>query len=103
MLADFFIRPLQGTLFKYMHNVAQGIEEYSILRSLYGRGTLSDDEEHEVMDYNDESTTSACVHGRQERVEFAKIMHEERDGNKNRDDRKNRFECTYAEAVQKGI
>ena len=103
MLADFFIRPLQGTLFKYMHNVAQGIEEYSILRSLYGRGTLSDDEEHEVMDYNDGSTASACVDGRKERVEFAKVIHEEKDRNKNRDDRKTRFECTYAEAVQKGI
>ena len=87
MLADFFTKPLQGTLFKHMRNVAQGIEEYSVLRSLYDRGTLSDAEEHEVMDYNDESTASACVDGRKERVEFAKIMYEEKDGNKNRDDR----------------
>ena len=103
MHADCFTKPLQGTPFKHMRNVAQGIKEYSVLRSLYDRGTLSDAEEHEVMDYNDGSTASACVDGRKERVEFAKVIHEEKDRNKNRDDRKTRFECTYAEAVQKGI
>ena len=52
-----------------MRNVAQGIKSYSILRLLYDRGTLREDEGFEAVncekdDRNEASTASACIDGR---------------------------------------
>jgi len=49
MLADFFTKPLQGSLFRDMCNVAQGLCDYDMLVKKYDKGHVPD----ELDDPND--------------------------------------------------
>ena len=130
MLADFFTKPLQGSLFRNMRDVSQGLIEYTTLRSLYDKGTLSEEEDREENDIHEETLNQGNlkhnakvlpkselvmrreIDDQKERVEKdknqSKIKLIRIDGNtgrmKNNDrSKKLRFESTYADVVRDGF
>jgi len=67
MLGDFFTKPLQGTLFRNMRDVVQGLKEYTILKTKEEMcKEVNENDKHDKQNINAVKDKSPC---RQERVE----------------------------------
>ena len=83
MLADFFTKPLQGSLFRDMRDVAQGIADYDVLTDKYNRSAIIEEkcddnyymEDHNKIRTEEEDSSNVPIlygNGRKERVEINK-------------------------------
>jgi len=130
MLADFFTKPLQGSLFRNMRDVSQGLTEYATLRSLYDKGTPSEEEDREQIEDSNKTLEKKNVNenanvlpdnkfvmrreiddkkervGKDENRYKVKLINiDGNTGNEKNNDRskKVRFKSTYADVVRDGF
>ena len=52
ILAEFFTKPLQGSLFRDMRDIAQGNAEYSLLTGKYDKSTLKENDNIDTEEHN---------------------------------------------------
>jgi len=71
MLADFFTKPLQGSLFRDMRDVAQGNADYDVLTNKYSKSVLDESTDETKYD-EDNQAPILTISDRKERVELYK-------------------------------